>query len=81
MIENGAKWPPTWPPESGQNAQKSGSEGVPESDWISDGFREPPETGRCGPNAINSISNSLSANSRKVRFWSHFGLRFRAHLG
>ena len=68
-------------PKIAQNSEKSRSEGVPDSDWILDAFRERPGTGPCGSNAVNSISNSLPADRPQVRFWSPFGLHFGSLLG
>ena len=60
--------------------QKSDSEGVPDSDWILDAYRERPKTGQCGSNAVNSISNSLPADRPQVRFWSPVGFNFGSLL-
>ena len=68
-------------PKNCQNSEKSRSEGVPDSDWILDAFRERPGTGPCGSNAVNSISNSLPADRPQVRFWSPFGINFGFLLG
>ena len=62
-------------------AEKWASEGAPESDRISDGFRSCPGTGVCASSTVNSSVCAMSALLQKVRFRSPFGPLLGALLG